>query len=130
MDFLFVSCVVDALVDNNSSCWGILGMMCAMIFGARRLQGLHKVLTNNVKALSFERRGNYGRSEGIGVYLSIYLPIPLWRVFGVSIMLVQSIIVCLEVFVNQIRATNRNDPLFWCPTNNAGFLLHQCWVGM
>jgi hypothetical protein len=43
-------------------------------------------------------------------------------VFAVSIMLVQSIIVCLEVFVNQIRATNQNDPLFWCPTNNAGFL--------
>lgn len=64
------------------------------------------------------------------IYLSIYLPIPLWREFGVSIMLVQSIIVCLEVFVNQIRAANRNDPLFWCPTNNAGFLLHQCWVGM
>jgi hypothetical protein len=40
-------------------------MMCAMIFGAWRLQGLHKVLTNNVKALSFERRGNYGRREGI-----------------------------------------------------------------
>jgi hypothetical protein len=27
-------------------------------------------------------------------------------VFAVSIMLVQSIIVCLEVFVKQIRATN------------------------
>jgi hypothetical protein len=77
-----------------------------MIFGAWRLQGLHKVLTNNVKALSFERRGNYGRREGIGVYLSIYLSILLWRVFAVSIMLVQSIIVCLEVFVKQIRATN------------------------
>jgi hypothetical protein len=50
-------------------------------------------------------------------------------VFGVSIMLVQSIIVCLEV-LNLIRATNQNDPLFWCPTNNAGFVLHQCWVGM
>jgi uncharacterized membrane protein len=74
VDFMFVSCVVDESgVDNNSSCWGILGMMCAMIFGAWRLQGLHKVLTNNVKALSFERRGNYGRREGIGVYLSIYL---------------------------------------------------------
>ncbi len=104
---MFVSCVVDESgVDNNSSCWGILGMMCAMIFGAWRLQGLHKVLTNNVKALSFERRGNYGRREGIGVYLSIYLSILLWRVFAVSIMLVQSIIVCLEVFVKQIRATN------------------------
>ncbi len=60
---------------------------------------------------------------------SIYLSIYLWRVFGVSIMLVQSIIVCLEV-LNLIRATNQNDPLFWCPTNNAGFVLHQCWVGM
>ncbi len=38
--------------------------------------------------------------------LSIYLSIILWRVFAVSIMLVQSIIVCLEVFVKQIRATN------------------------
>jgi hypothetical protein len=125
---LFVSCVVDeSVVDNNSSCWGILGIMCAMIFGAWRLQGLHKVLTNNVKALSFERRGKYGRRKELE---SIYLSIPLWRVFGVSIMLVQSIIVCLEVFVNQIRATNQNDPLIWCPANNAGFLLHQCWVRM
>ncbi len=85
MDFLFVSCVVDAVVDNNSSCWGILGMMCAMIFGARRLQGLHKVLTNNVKAWSFERRGNYGRSEGIVVYLSTYPSLErVWSVNYVS----------------------------------------------
>ncbi len=74
MGFLFVCCVVDeSVVDNNSSCWRILGIMCAMIFGAWRLQGLHKVLTNNVKALSFERRGNYGRREGTGVCVSIYL---------------------------------------------------------
>jgi hypothetical protein len=65
--------VDESVVDNNSSCWGILGMMYAMIFGAWRLHGLHKVLTNNVKALSFERRENYGRREGSGVYLSIYL---------------------------------------------------------
>jgi hypothetical protein len=44
-------------------------------------------------------------------------------------MLVQSIIVCLEVFVNQIRATNQSDPLFWCPSNNAGFLCTSVgWV--
>jgi hypothetical protein len=52
-------------------------MICAMIFGAWRLQGLHKALTNNVKALSFERRGKYGRREGIGVYLFINLSIYL-----------------------------------------------------
>jgi hypothetical protein len=52
-----------------------------MIFGAWSLQGLHKALTNNVKALSFERRRNYGRREGIGVYLSIYLSMEsVWSV--------------------------------------------------